>query len=129
MKRNVCELEGADLDALVAKLEGHDLVHPYAGWIDDGKGGRKPVGHCYSWSWALAGPIIEREKIGIGTYDFGRTWAAWGYGKAWGVWSIDATATEARCDPNDPDATGPTPLIAAMRAYVASKFGETVELP
>lgn len=24
---------------------------------------------------------------------------------------------------------GPTPLIAAMRAYVASKFGDEVELP
>ncbi len=28
-----------------------------------------------------------------------------------------------------PDGSGETPLIAAMRAYVASKFGETVELP
>jgi hypothetical protein len=26
-------------------------------------------------------------------------------------------------------AEGPTPLIAAMRAYVASKYGETVDLP
>ena len=24
---------------------------------------------------------------------------------------------------------GPTPLIAAMRSYVASKLGETVEVP
>ena len=31
--------------------------------------------------------------------------------------------------PQRADGKGPTPLIAAMRAYVASRFGETIDLP
>jgi hypothetical protein len=35
-------------------------------------------------------------------------------------------ATRSALDYNDPDDEGETALIAAMRAYVASKFGDTV---
>ena len=65
----------------------------------------------YSTRWNAGGPIIEREKIGVGyTTEGGATWLA------------------AKTD--DPFyISGPTPLVAAMRCYVASKLGDTVDIP
>jgi hypothetical protein len=60
-----------------------------------------------STDWSQGGPIIERERISI-THQVGR-WAA-------------------QTD-DDLFAYGPTPLIAAMRCYVASKLGDEVEIP
>jgi len=62
----------------------------------------------YSTDWSQGGPIIEREKIAI---DFdGNAWCA--------------------SDNRKPLANyGPTPLIAAMRCYVASKLGDDIEIP
>ena len=66
-------------------------------------------GSDYSTDWAQGGPIIEREKIGV--------W--WD-----GVW-------HAKYDGCRPDQVqdAHTPLIAAMRCYVASKLGDEVEIP
>ena len=63
----------------------------------------------YSTDWSQGGPIIEREKIGV--------W--WD-----GVW-------HAKYDGCRPDQVqdAHTPLIAAMRCYVASKLGDEVEIP
>ena len=65
-----------------------------------------------STNWAHGGPIIEREEIGIECDDQG-VWFA----------SYDLSAETAW------GATAPTPLIAAMRCYVASKLGDEVEIP
>jgi hypothetical protein len=65
-----------------------------------------------SSNWAHGGPIIEREGI-----EFGRQ-----ADNMWGAWIEDLAFDE----PMNPTATGPIHLIAAMRAYVASKFGDTV---
>jgi hypothetical protein len=73
--------------------------------------------HEYSSDWAQGGPIIEREKIDLQCWDaHSMPWKA----------SIDG----------DTDAGialyveyGPTPLIAAMRCYVASKLGDNIDLP
>ena len=59
-----------------------------------------------STDWAQGGPIIEREYIILRPADDG--WQA----------TIE-TATQ----------YGPTPLIAAMRCFVASKLGESINLP
>lgn len=65
----------------------------------------------YSIDWYAAGPIIEREAVEL-SKDLGR-------------W----TAT-IRVDDEEPwELYGPTPLIAAMRCYVASKLGNEVEIP
>ncbi len=70
----------------------------------------------YSTDWAGAGPIIERERIAI--------FSAGEYGWAAFIQEnpdcphVDTHAADEMC--------GPTPLIAAMRAYVASKFGAEV---
>lgn len=61
-----------------------------------------------STDWAQGGAIIERERIELrGDGDGG--WIA--------------------CDGLNPEQDGETPLIAAMRCYVASKLGDEVRLP
>ena len=64
-----------------------------------------------STDWSQGGPIIERENISI-THERPTGWRA-----------------ETDADHNDQSETGPTPLIAAMRCYVASKLGDEVEVP
>jgi len=66
-------------------------------------------------SWAHAGPIIEREGINLDNYAKNPNWSAW-------------TPAPER-DSGEAQAYGPTPLIAAMRCYVASKLGDTVDVP
>lgn len=63
----------------------------------------------FSTNWAQGGPIIEREKIQTG----------------W--WHTEWQAQNWQGNPNTQ--CGPTPLIAAMRCYVASKLGDDVEIP
>ena len=67
----------------------------------------------YSTDWAQGGPIIEREKITV-FYEMGE-WYAYGRDTPEGD--------------RNPDASGDTYLIAAMRGYVASKLGDEVEVP
>jgi hypothetical protein len=62
-----------------------------------------------STNWAQGGPIIEREGIELTCTD---EWKAF---------------MPFQSIPRDED--GPTPLIAAMRCYVASKLGEDVSIP
>ena len=62
----------------------------------------------YSTDWAQGGPIIEREMIQIKENGYGYWFAKIGKGKFM---------------------RGPTPLIAAMRCYVASKLGDEIEIP
>jgi hypothetical protein len=70
-----------------------------------------PSTRRYSTDWAQGGPIIEREHIS----------AAYAYWGEWEAWD-DKTMPP-------PKYRGPTPLIAAMRCYVASKLGDEVEIP
>ena len=87
------------LNWLVARIEGDELP----------KSGGK--GLDYSSDWAHGGPILDRERITI------RQWT-------------DMPIIHAYM-PHDgaPWGAGPTPLIAAMRCYVASKLGREVEVP
>jgi hypothetical protein len=69
-----------------------------------------------STDWSQGGPIIEQEMRNHG-FD---------------VWRTDdmkeCAASYTRGVPNE-YVFGPTPLIAAMRCYVASKLGDEVEIP
>jgi hypothetical protein len=105
VKHKVSELEGALLDAAVAMAEGR-----LASWEN--------TNEAYSVDWSDGGPIIERELISIRVYPDGEVSADVAAEFAGG----EIIGSLARGD-------GPTPLVAAMRAYVASKFGEEVELP
>jgi hypothetical protein len=72
--------------------------------------------YAYSTDWAWGGPIIERESIGlIETEVNSGEWEACKWRSA---------------DKHIPlIKSGPTPLIAAMRCYVASRLGDEVEVP
>ena len=102
------ELTGAALDWAVAKCwygEDYDMSIPL---FDDG------LIFAPSTNWAHGGPIIEREGMHVDCLRQGEKpiWEAWPY----------ATGT-------NHIQQGPTPLIAAMRCYVASKLGEEIQIP
>jgi hypothetical protein len=68
---------------------------------------------AYSTMWSVGGPIIEREKIKLEpVYRL--------KGGAFVEWSAKALVYVFAME-------GETALIAAMRCYVASKFGEEVD--
>ena len=95
--QNKNKLEGDALDAEVARIEGMNaaLFHP-------------------SSDWAHGGPIIEREKIVLLYYG--------AEGEDGGPWEAQMGGDTHYVDQYAGDATsGPTALVAAMRAYVESK--------
>ena len=99
------ELTGAALDWAVAKCEGAVGANDRLPW------------YAPSTDWVSGGPIIERERITLS------------------CWSIHSTPWKASIE-GDTDAGvdlyvehGTTPLIAAMRCYVASKLGDDVYVP
>ena len=120
MKVKTDELTGAALDCMVTVCEGVTFT-TWEGRVVDAFS--NPL--MYHDDWALAGPIIEREKLGV--------WWATHYVDDDGVeygnhWYCETGCTDDNYD-SQHIATGPTPLIAAMRCYVASKFGNEVEVP
>ena len=99
------ELTGAALDWAVAKCEGTEvrMLDRQIVWPED---------YEPSTDWAQGGPIIEREMVCIiPPHDDIELWEAY--------------------HPDFPQEEhyGPTPLIAAMRCYVASQLGDEIELP
>jgi hypothetical protein len=95
------ELIGAALSWAVAKCEGVPEYLLDKPWRAD-----ELLEH-YSTDWAQGGPIIERERITLNPLSK-TEWAASN--------GIRAGVSE-------------SPLIAAMRCYVASKLGDTVNIP
>ncbi|PLC06392.1 hypothetical protein CY658_04985 [Variovorax sp. RO1] len=115
------ELTGAQLDYWVAKAEGHrvrlvgELVVFYEGGDDSGLKERRGPEFSPSTDWSDGGPIIERERIGV--------WSGvdpYSGKSADALWFSEGSGTSS----GRAKATGPSSLVAAMRAYVASKFGE-----
>lgn len=106
------ELTGAALDWAVCMALGRtDMrIDP-----DDGDMVAQDV-FDYTTDWAQGGPIIEREGITLDydAYDQDKLWEARHY-------ASDGTLLN--------NEYGPTPLIAAMRCYVASKLGDVVDIP
>lgn len=134
MKIKTQDLTGPALDWAVAKCEGLPLKLDPMGfrkdaptsmqagwWVWDGEGQNQVIGHrktrrgeengySPSTDWAQGGPIIEREGIRIHRSVTGQWWAG------------------SEAEPQRP-IEGPTPLIAAMRCFVASKLGDTIDIP
>lgn len=111
------ELTGAALDWAVASLECDK------GWL---------ARHMhllptmpFSSDWAQGGPIIEREGIDINRLFSG--------GGCEGSFALPTEWTARRHTYGGPinpaHFKGHTPLVAAMRCYVASKLGDEVEIP
>jgi hypothetical protein len=119
MKIKTSELTGAALDWAVAKCEGMDIEIRPAGacgrplYVLAAESSRTPWIWNPSTSWHQGGPIIEREKIGIVTSDDdANIWVGSMFEPDWEF-----------------SRTGNTPLIAAMRGYVAGKMGDEIEIP
>jgi len=115
MKIKVSEATNIQLDYLVAKCEGHSFVLGETEYELDGRTHQRrgcSWPRRYSADWTQGGPIIGREKIAL------RNWLETG-------WQADTW--NFRFDEHH--ASGPTPLIAAMRCYVAIKLGEEVDIP
>ena len=104
MKIKTSELQGAALDWAVAKCERIEFTyedHPH----------HEMFNMHYSTDWAQGGSIIEREIARVENLGGGN----------WAAYKNSESETHRL--------TGPTPLIAAMRCFVASKLGDTVEIP
>ena len=117
MKIKTSELKDRALDYVVAKIESgiepeyfNDCI-----WITTGSFFTRVRRNVFepSTNWSQGGPIIERERISVVDVD--------GYD----FWKADKLNKEAI----PVISYGPTPLIAAMRCYVASKLGDEVEIP
>lgn len=134
------ELEGAVLDYYVAKADGLPI---YAAGTDSWPGNAhvhresfehsvvlislmgmshglfiehsgKSMRYSPSVNWEYAGPIIEHEQIPISPV-------------VGGTWESEYVCWQGEDDADTKTVRGKTPLIAAMRAFVASKFGDEVE--
>lgn len=105
------ELTGAALDWEVAKCDGRvwECADSFLAYHESGD-------MNYSTNWAQGGPIIERENLCI-DIDFNAS-------GIWLSWIKQNYDDEPRYM-----VSGTTPLIAAMRCYVASKLGNNVEIP
>ena len=108
------ELTGSALDWAVAQAESNVrlqydsreglVISNVLGWIP----------YRPSLAWQQGGPIIERCRIDINYNSGAGSWTAYVEGTGW---------------PKLVEKTGPTPLIAAMRCYVASELGDEVDVP
>lgn len=137
-KHKVSDLIGDELDLAVLLADGWEpkpghrrvvqkppVVHygvavpcerHAGGFFEESTG--TPYGYQPSVEWRHAGPIIERERIEL-RRDINEPPNL--------LYTTDTEPWYAEC--RTEWAIGATALIAAMRAYVASKFGEEVELP
>ena len=125
MRVKTRELSDATLDWVVATIEGMTNLR-----LSENTG--KPIVDVPEWgamsladlafssNWELAGQIISRENI-----DIRRNWP-----------ELDRTGTlqgrswfSERLNPDYVIHFGSTPLIAAMRCFVATKLGNEVEVP
>jgi hypothetical protein len=126
----VSELTGALLDYWVGQAEGKES-YIYSGYCflpnphrepGDADGNYQP-----STNWKQAGPIIERENIQLGpptqrVHRNGGPHAGWGASGIWSACTWHKGANDRRAIAHHET----SPLIAAMRCYVASKYGEEV---
>lgn len=121
MKIKTSELTGTALDWAVAKCEGvvgqdgNPVLFRFTG---SGRYGvrRNPgadFGHYQPQTWMDGGPIIEREKLGL----------------LFNWMPEDRSYWSAILDDGEYRQSGPTPLVAAMRCFIASRLGDEVDVP
>jgi len=108
MKMKTSELTDVALDWAVTKCMGynHD-VSPNSKW------------GMWGWAtdWAQGGPIIEREGIQL----------AYRVGVNWTATRVEGSSV---CEVDVPyNQRGSAQLIAAMRCYVMSQYGDEIEIP
>lgn len=136
MQHKVSELGGDGdvldvlLNAAVAKADGVEHGPVWVGYAD---GSGPTAGSWRPWSpcteWSDGGPIIQRERITTVAFkeDEGAPvrWAAFAVSPFSHYIDELLPGTHVGSEAK----IGPTPLIAAMRAFVSAKFGDTIDLP
>lgn len=111
MKIKTSELSGVVLDWAATTIEEPEALRYGVGdWREQRRSGRGEYPHRYHQNWNQGGPIIEREGIRLHRGVTGQWWAG------------------SESDPHRP-VPGHTPLIAAMRCFVASRLGDEVDVP
>lgn len=122
MQVKVSEATGPVLDWMVAKAQNLTIEtkgRTVLAWLKDalGEDDYLVVGYRPSTSWAQGGLIIDREdciaaaeRLNDGTFRVQMPY-------------------DRKADKPGRLFYGPTPLIAAMRCYVASKLGDEVKVP
>ena len=116
MQVKTSELKDAALDWAVAKCEGITPIAVKKKYSEGHILYNLPASTVpleYSSKWSQGGPIIEREFLSIINAAGDDVWSAYPIAD----------------DPVVHRKSGSTPLIAAMRCYVKSKFGDFVEIP
>lgn len=118
------ELKDLALDWAVTSIEDPDALEYGVGdWREQRRSKTKngEYIHRYHQSWGQGGPIIEANTILLdrtvrpdGVWD--TSWKARMVRKVSDGWASDY-------------GIGSSPLIAAMRCYVASRLGDEVEIP
>ena len=104
MKMNTSELTNLALNWAVATCEGYEGAPLWVARQSNA-----------STDWEQGGPIIEREGISL-------------YLDTNNLWQANIFDGNPICNPFG-GVQGPTPLIAAMRCYVASRLGDEVDVP
>jgi hypothetical protein len=126
VKISASKLSGPALDWAVATCDGYTCYCPETEKILPPRKGYGWVALCdlnYQSDWAQGGPIIEREGIDIQQV-FG------GYEGSFAApvgWKAMRHVAGGAINPKLFIAA--TPLIAAMRCFVASKLGDEVDVP
>lgn len=146
MKINTAELAGPALDWAVAKCQNIDTRHNFAVETMNHEAGMSQWFFCYandedhaleqaqnaypdhdtqwveplepyrpSTDWCQSGLIVEQEGICLECLFDSGSWAAW-------------TPAPER-ESGESIGHGPTPLVAAMRCFVASKLGDEIVIP
>ena len=111
MRIKTAYLTGPALDWAVGDIEFKRLIaegEHVKQWVLDAHNSGKH--DPYSTNWLFGGPVIEGEGIHLYVDESKLEWVSscWGHQSAY---------------------HGTTPLIAAMRCFVASKLGDEVEIP
>jgi hypothetical protein len=109
----VSELSGLNLDWAVAICEGYIVLEDFI---------TLPVPR-FSENWSLGGEIIERIGISIKTEEVSDGWSLGTEVIEWSAYIVSDNIWKEHLQ------TGETPLIAAMRCYVASKLGDEINIP
>lgn len=102
------------------KVKTSELTDTALDWaVEQSLGGTWRPYIKYSTDWSQGGPIIERERLQVlpSWREPSEGWAACVYDR---IFEDDGTECY-QC--------GPTPLIAAMRCFVASRLGDEVDIP
>lgn len=137
MKIKTAELTGKALNYAVAVAEGYTVRNnpTFDGklksgfWVEVKKPKAAPwlelnwLNYCVAWSYG--GQIIERGQLTVEPIYWKEElihWSAYGH-------NLKYDEQGEYIEGSDHKQTGPTPLIAAMRCYVASKLGTEVEIP